>query len=314
MTGQRLTLRAKENLRDALLAIRAISDPATRTIYVDELQSELGLALVVPRFTDARHDIWSIITACESHPGGLTALVAVVTAIHGEGGQVDRVRAAIDQATGVVEKSNPAPSSGAHRDRERLRILYLTAAPALDLRLDSEMRAVRASLRAGTYRDRIEIEAMTAATGSDLLDGLTRFRPHALHFSGHAGEQSLTFDPGDIRVRTSGEMAAATFVAALEAVDHPPRLVVLNACNSEAQLDALTSVASAAIGMSDRIRDDAAIQFAARLYGAIADGQSVGSALRLGRVELDFRGTAAADLPALRTASGIDAATLFLLA
>jgi tetratricopeptide (TPR) repeat protein len=102
MTGQRLTLRAKENLRDALLAIRAISDPATRNIYVDELQSELGVALVVQRYTDARHDIWSIITACESHPDGLLSLVEVIAVIHGEGRQVDRVRAAVDQVSSTA--------------------------------------------------------------------------------------------------------------------------------------------------------------------------------------------------------------------
>lgn len=95
---------------------------------------------------------------------------------------------------------------------------------------------------------------MPAATGSDLLNVLTRFRPHVVHFSGHANETILNFDSGDTKVQSGALMKATTFAKALEAVDKPARLVLLNACKSEAQLEALTSLVSVAVGMSDRHR------------------------------------------------------------
>jgi hypothetical protein len=57
------------------------------------------------------------------------------------------------------------------RDPESLRILYLAAAPKGDLRLDCEMREVRAAVRAATHRDMVELEIIPAATGP--VSGLT---------------------------------------------------------------------------------------------------------------------------------------------
>ncbi|MFG1602852.1 CHAT domain-containing protein [Actinoplanes sp. NPDC049265] len=202
----------------------------------------------------------------------------------------------------------------ARRDREPLRILYMTAAQAGDLRVDREVRAVREAVRAATHRDMVDIEPLPAATGSDLLNGLTRFRPHAIHFSGHGNESVLSFDAGETGPAHGYAMAADTFVGALRAVDHPPRLVVLNACKSEAQLETLTSVASVAVGMSGSIGDSAAISFAARFYSSIAEGQSVASALALSKVELSMAHVADADLPTLKAASGVNPATVVLVA
>lgn len=206
-----------------------------------------------------------------------------------------------------------APQPGASRARENLRILYLTASPMFDLRLDLEMRMVREAVRAATRRDLVDLEMMPAATGTDLLNGLTRFRPHVVHFSGHANETMLSFDSGAMNARSQAPMKATTFVKALEAVDRRPRLVLLNACKSQAHLKALISAVTVAIGMSDNIGDDAAIRFTARFYAAIAEGQSVMSALRLGKVELEILNIAGADLPTIEATPDVDPATLFLL-
>lgn len=61
--------------------------------------------------------------------------------------------------------------------REQLRILYVTAAARGDLRVDEEIRRVKAAVRAATHRDQVLIEHLPAATPSDFLDGLTRLRP-----------------------------------------------------------------------------------------------------------------------------------------
>ncbi|MGR6320352.1 CHAT domain-containing protein [Micromonospora soli] len=208
-----------------------------------------------------------------------------------------------------AQKFTPSSTSQA---ADPLRILYLTSSPLGDLRVDKEVRNVKEAVRAATHRDMVAIEPMPAATGPDLLDGLTRFRPHVIHFSGHGNESMLSFD-GGTALAVGTTMTAATFVSALQAVDQPPRLVVLNACKSEAQLEALTEVTSAAVGMSDKIKDTAAIRFAARFYAAIAEGQSIASALALSKVDLEIRGISGADLPTLRAASGVDPARLILV-
>ena len=57
---------------------------------------------------------------------------------------------------------------------EPLRILYLTAASRGDLRVDEEIRRVKAGVRAATHRDLVRIDHLPAATSGDLLDGLAR--------------------------------------------------------------------------------------------------------------------------------------------
>ncbi|MET8147615.1 CHAT domain-containing protein [Actinoplanes sp. NPDC049668] len=242
-------------------------------------------------------------------PGGKVVVHRVTDVAH----HIGPARFQGNHIEAQLSKAPQTPQPRTVGGPEALRILYLTAAPKSDLRMDVEVREVGTAIRAATHRDMVAFEMMPAATGTDLLDGLTRFRPHVVHFSGHANETALSFDSGDTGAGFGTPMKAATFVRAIEAVDQRPRLVLLNACKSAAQLTALTSAVSAAIGMNDSIRDDAAIRFAARFYAAIAEGQSLLSALKLGQVELDVRGIAGADLPTLETAQGIDPASLFLL-
>jgi hypothetical protein len=120
--------------------------------------------------------------------------------------------------------------------QEQLRILYATASSRGDLRVDEEIRRVKAVVRASTHRDQVQIEHLPAATAGDLMDGLTRFRPHVVHFSGHANDQVLVFDDGSDSPGQGLAITARSFKAAVEAPDESPMLVVLNACKSADQL------------------------------------------------------------------------------
>ena len=197
--------------------------------------------------------------------------------------------------------------------KEQLRILYATATPRGDLRLDQEIRRVKAVVRASTHREQVLIEHLPAATPGDLLDGLTTFRPHVVHFSGHANERLLTFDDGGDERGRGQRVTARAFKAAVEAPDEPPRLVVLNACKSAAQLNELLGKIPAAIGMTDSIGDVDAITFATRFYRSVAEGQSVASALAAARAEMLMGGLPDHDLPSLVTLPGLDASDLRLV-
>lgn len=198
---------------------------------------------------------------------------------------------------------------------EKLRVLYLTANPDLDLMTETEVRQVQQALRGAKYRDRIEIELRPAATFQDLLDGLNDVRPHIVHFSGHSGERSVQFDHGEITQNQGDIVDFALLVQALAATDQPPELLVLNSCDSLEGVSVVLPAVPVIIGMSDAVPDTAAIVFSQQFYAAIASGQSVGAALRQGKVKIMavLLDEDAANLPQFVARSDVDIDFLVLV-
>jgi hypothetical protein len=223
-------------------------------------------------------------------------------------------RARTDALVSATEEKLSRQIRQLHPPRpERLRILYVTASPEGDLRVDKEIRRVKRGVKSATLRELVQIEHLSAATPSDLLDGLSGFRPHVVHFSGHAGEDALVFDTDAKSDNPGHEVSRDLFARAIRAVDEPPSLVVLNACRSETHLGGLLEVIPLAIGMTDEVGDPDAMSFAARFYTAIADGQSVSSAYEAARVQMELDGMPDADLPVLRAQEGVDAGDVVLV-
>jgi hypothetical protein len=159
---------------------------------------------------------------------------------------------------------------------ERLRVLILGAASEGDLRVGREQSGIRAAVQAALHRDQIELDVRPAATTTDLLDGITRFRPHVVHFSGHSNEQLIVFEDDTDEPHQGYVVTADSFKRAIRATDDPPLLVLLNSCKSAAQLPELVGeTIPFAIGMSESIEDIDAITYAAQFDSAIANGQSV---------------------------------------
>lgn len=197
--------------------------------------------------------------------------------------------------------------------KEQLRILYATANAMGDLRVDEEIRRVKAVVKASTHRDQVLIETLPAATAGDLLDGLTSFRPHVVHFSGHSNQSVLVFDDGSDARGSGKTVTAKAFKAAVEAPDEPPRLVVLNSCKSGAQLASLLGKVAIAIGMTDSIGDPDALTFATRFYRSLAEGQSVQASLDTARADMEMNGLPGHDLPTLESLPGVDPAVVRLV-
>ena len=126
----------------------------------------------------------------------------------------------------------PAPK------KEPLRVLLLGAASEGDLRIGREHKRIRAAVESALHRD-IDIDPRPAATTSDLLDEITKFRPHVVHFSGHSSEELILFEDELDEPHEGVIVTAATFAHAVAATDDPPRLILLNSCHSAAQIDAL---------------------------------------------------------------------------
>jgi len=68
------------------------------------------------------------------------------------------------------------------------------------------------------------------------------------------------------------------------------RVVVLNACYSSAQAEALLAYVDCVVGMRSAIDDHAARNFAIGFYGALGDGESVATALAQGGAAISLEG------------------------
>lgn len=197
---------------------------------------------------------------------------------------------------------------------EKLRVLLLGASSEGDLRVGREQKRIRAAVESALHRDLIELDVRPAATAADLLDGITKFRPHVVHFSGHSNETLVVFEKDEDALHEGHVVTAQAFSRAISATDEPPLLVLLNACKSAAQIDRLVDeVVPLAIGMADSIDDGDAINYAAQFYAAIANGQSVRSAHLSGQAALELAGLDGADLPTLAAATDADPGSIILV-
>jgi hypothetical protein len=233
--------------------------------------------------------------------------------------QTDRLRAAeaaainrrighAEELTSTMLRSLPAPKP------ERLRILILGAASEGDLRVGREQKRIRAAVESALHRDLVALDVRPAATTSDLLDGITKFRPHVVHFSGHSNEDLIVFERDQDELHEGVIVSARAFASAVKATDDPPLLVLLNSCKSAAQIERLVEeVAPFAIGMADEINDGDAITYAAQFYAAVANGQSIQSAHFSAQAALELGGLQGAELPTLAWAADVDPSNTVLV-
>ena len=185
---------------------------------------------------------------------------------------------------------------------EKLRVLMLGASSEGDLRVGREQTRIRNVVERALHRDLVELDVRPAATAADLLDGIIRFRPHVVHFSGHSNQDLIVFEE-DIDEHHQGVIVTArAFARAVAATDDPPLLILLNSCHSAAQIDDLVDTVPFAIGMSDEIGDTDAITYAAQFYAAVANGQSIAS----GQAAVELAGLPDHDLPTLAHAPDVD--------
>lgn len=220
-------------------------------------------------------------------------------------------------------------------------ILFLAANPlGTDrLALDQEARAIQIELERSGHRDRFELVTRWAVEPLDLLRELRKLKPTVVHFSGHGAplipggpraqeaayrdilvdngrdgdepQDGLYFQGLDGRPqRVSTEALRDTFGAAGSSV----QVVVLSACYSAPQSEALRAHVDCVVGMGSAIRDDAARSFAIGFYGGLGERESVAAAYRQGCAAIRLQGEPDADQPRLAVRDGVDAEQLVLAA
>ncbi len=182
---------------------------------------------------------------------------------------------------------------------DKIKILFVSANPAgtQQLKLDEEAREIEAKIRAAEHRDSLELITKWAVRPDDLLQSLNQHRPHIVHFSGHGSptEEIVLLD----KLGKPKPVSKEALVHLFRALKDNIRVVVLNACFSEPQAEAITGEIDCAIGMMREIGDDAAITFAASFYRAIGFGRSIKEAFDQGIAALHLDGSLEGKTPVL---------------
>ena len=174
--------------------------------------------------------------------------------------------------------------------------------------LDEEFRQVKKSLFASKYRRFFKLEAELAVQLKDLREALSRHQPDIVHYSGHGNDKGLVLQNHVGRRTLIGKRVLAELFKA-----HPEvRMVVLNACYSAAQLEAITETVDFTIGTKDMVLDPHAVTFAAAFYYELASGRSIDQALTAARAELIGKKAPRSKLPELKMRQGADASFSFI--
>jgi TPR repeat protein len=181
-------------------------------------------------------------------------------------------------------------------------------APAL--LLGEEVRRNEDAVRRSANPDSVEFDVRLAARTDDLLQALNETHPQVVHFSGHGGDRGL------VMVGADGRGTSCVGAEALgELFQNFPdvRVIVLNACFSLPQAEAIATVVGCAIGTPRAISDPAAITFGASFYRAIAFGQSVQAAYKQACSALALESFSDEQRPQLVVRPGVDPTRLVLV-
>lgn len=180
-----------------------------------------------------------------------------------------------------------------------IKLLFLAANPTDTdhLRLDEEYRAIDQSVQTARFRDQFEIKPHGAVRVGDLQKLLLRYKPEIVHFSGHGSSASeIILEDDEGHSQSVPQEALSKLFAILK---DNVRCVVLNACYTEDQAQAIAAHVDCVVSMSGPISDSASVCFATAFYGALVDGKDVQTAFDLGCNLIDTKGFGEQDVPKL---------------
>ncbi len=179
------------------------------------------------------------------------------------------------------------------------KILFLSSNPTdlSRLRLDKEAREIEDGIRRSIRRDEFIFYQRTAVRARDLRLALLEHSPHIVHFSGHGGLSGIALEDDQ---GNSLLVAVDALKALFELCANNIECVLLSACYSEPQAEAISEHIPYVIGMKDSISDTAAITFAIGFYDALGAGKTIEEAYHIGCNAIALEGIPEEDIPCLK--------------
>lgn len=167
------------------------------------------------------------------------------------------------------------------------KILFLAATPedVVQLNLNRELRKIKDELSASTYRNKFYLTSETAVKISTITKAMLVEEPQIVHFSGHgSGEQGLVVED---------DAGNATFLPTqnvdelFELFKDTVKCVVLSACYSKEQAEAISKHDIYVVGMKDEMADSEAIKFSVGFYQTLGEGKDYEFAFKIARIQIN---------------------------
>jgi hypothetical protein len=194
---------------------------------------------------------------------------------------------------------------------DKIKILFLASSPTDlgRLGLDREYREIDEKLRVGPARDSFDLIPHFGVRPEDLQVALLRAQPHFVHFCGHGNkdEEIMLMDQSGVS-HPVGKAALADLFAILK---DNIRVVILNACYSKPQAEAISQIIDYTIGTNKSIGDKAAIEFVSAFYQGLSFDRSVDEAFNLGKNLIELKNQSGSEVLELLVRKGVDAKESF---
>ncbi len=197
-----------------------------------------------------------------------------------------------------ADSSTPAPTTTPPYGVQKTKILFLGANPVntARLRLDEEVRGIKNNLKMAKERDNLLLIQEWAVTPETLMQAILDEAPQIVHFSGHAEQEGICLEDERGRAKLADAKALASLFGLFR---DSVQCVLLNACYSEIQAEAIKEHIPYVIGMASSIPDTTAISFATGFYKAVGAGRDIPFAFELGKTAVQLQGDGGEELPVL---------------
>lgn len=224
----------------------------------------------------------------------------------------EQVAGTYDEKTPInpdQQATAPGPVAySAHSSKAKILVFSANPLSTDRLSLDEEIRAITEKIRSSEHRDSIELACYWATRPDDLLQGLNEHEPQIIHFSGHGSHAGIILNDAQGQPKPVKEEALANL---FKIFTGNLQVVLLNACYSRTQAEAIVEHVPCAIGLPNAIEDSAAIIFAASFYRGVGFGRSVQEAFDQGVAALQLEGVDQGNTPELLVRSGADPTKIF---
>lgn len=171
------------------------------------------------------------------------------------------------------------------------KILVLAASPENQVRLnlEKEVKEIDLALRLGKHREQFTLDQRWGVSRGDLQDILLDLEPDIIHFCGHgAAEQGLVLQNDTQQAQLVSTTALAKLFELVNKHAKPIPCIVLNACYSKVQADAMSLFIDYIVGMDKAIGDKAAINFSKGFYRSLSNGLPYDAAFDFGCNAIDL--------------------------
>ena len=162
-----------------------------------------------------------------------------------------------------------------------LRVLVMSSDPrdAHRLRLAEERRELEHALAQSRFRGSLELHDVGSCRVQDIAFALDRYDPNILHFSGHGDNSALCFEDDKGEAIDVDKSALADLLGDQKSL----KLVIMNACYSSDQAQAIADAVGYAIGIEGSMLDTDSVAFSRAFYTALGNGRTFEEAFERAR-------------------------------